>query len=128
MIENFEILTVDEALSAFFLGFFLSPFIPCFNLIVQGYTSSAKGWGSMKTGSSTGWVLARGGFQMNPLMATSTSAKCESFALITCFETWQWVEMGLKPKMICTAEVGAVSKTNMIFLNQIQKIFFMTQI
>ena len=40
---------------------------------------------------------------MNPSMTTSTSANHGSLALIMFFETWKRVEMGLKPKMTCTA-------------------------
>ena len=55
-------------------------------------------------GRSTGCVPAGGGFQIKPSTATLTKARHESLAVITCLDTWSRLDIGLKPRMTCTAQ------------------------
>lgn len=44
-----------------------------------------------------------GGLVRNPMVAMSIKASLGSFALITCLGLWKWLEMGLSPRITCTA-------------------------
>ena len=56
-------------------------------------------WSGQLSVLSTGW----GGLVKNLGTATSIKASLGSLALITCLGDWKRVEIGLNPKIMCTA-------------------------
>lgn len=111
VVENFEIFVSDGIFSTFIQDIIL---IFCLGLYFQGCNLFYDGWGFseagrsigcgyLKVGSSIACVNFGRGLLIKPLMATSTRARWESQALITCLDVWKWLDMGVKPRTMWIA-------------------------